>query len=1473
MARPTSRSSLEDIKLGQALLKHRLLPASRLLELTRESERDGIPLRTALARGGIVSDSIVQMLLDGTYVPPPKPARPAPARNAVPAPPSAATTAPKAPAVAQGPTLADPQEAEPAKARPSPLRPALPVDLVGAAVDPSATGPSAPVAFAPPSPEPMRDDLDVAFGGAPTAPAPPGPPAPASIAHALDAAFGETAIAPALSAASAPTTSDALDAAGAGIGDPAPTPAEPRAAASSPTIVRRRPEPPSDAAVGGALALASGDTRGASPDPADPQLPAVPTCAREAARAVEEPGFDDPPDPVPESAPTAVGAPDVGDEPPAVQAFEPFVIDEHFLCRRVVRADDPAIESAFEAQHTTDQLFGVLLLLDDRRSRSRDAEAVRARAEAVADLRNPCIQQVLGSGEWQKRTYWVEERIEGSLLPEILAAGPLPAKSIASIVADVAEALAEAHGRGLTHGGLELESVVITPSGRPRIVGFCRIGRDAPVPGGFPPGDARARKDVAALIRVLQRLVDGGPVSGGRGPDESDPVGQALRSIYRVGNETQPSRQYASAARLAADLRDAIAGEAVHPPGSSAVWRALSGIGRWIRFSWLLGFLVVGSVIGFFGNDQYQKWREIQTARASIHTVESLQLALEPYIARGEGHLAQARRSLAAGRFPEAGEHLKSSVREFDAAVSLCPQYHLSRPAYLGRCQAKLLQGSFSGAVADAESAMRVVPTDATPNYLRALGLLADLHCRQRWVVVGRGKRLRFDRIPVSGSDALLREAQRSLEETCRSVTATDRAQARGAAAVALQAYGAGRKEEALSLLRDACARDPEHRVAHEALLYSVVSTAPVDVEAALGLVAHLLQRVPDHPRLFALRAELWLLKENAVRAQDDIEEALRRAPGEGWLHEILAKVRFARGLPDQAMEEIATALRTEPDSGPAWRVRASFQRRLGRPDAALEDLARALAHEQADVDTLLERAAILEDLGRLPEAAVEFGRAVQLEPARPESWVGRLRCALRGGDFDEAGRVLPAAVETHSGVAAIALALGILRCRNGDFRAAVRSLDKALDLSLGETVEEEGEGGALAAEAAEDERGWAAFVRVPCPPAGILHTRAMCHLRAGAPDLALRDLDAALALERDFAASLAVRGELSLEAGRLGVAAQDAARLVTLRPRSIPALVLRARVLERKGEIPAAKADLDAALRLSPDDEDALARRGLLQQARGNWDGALQDFDRLIQKHPRSAGPWSFRAGVAAARRDYARAREDYETALTLDPRLSDAHLGLARLLAETGRVREALTQLDRALILLPEDAALLAARGGLRVKNGDPDGASKDYDAAVALRPRDPVLVTNRGVTRQALGRPDLALADYGKAIEISPDFAPARLNRGLLLLLQHRAEEALIDLDRALEARGDWNEAYLARARAREELGKPEEALVDYGQAIRCRPNGAHGYLSRALLLVRLGRDGEARSDLSRALSLDPSLASAIAPELKQILSTGR
>jgi hypothetical protein len=193
-------------------------------------------------------------------------------------------------------------------------------------------------------------------------------------------------------------------------------------------------------------------------------------------------------------------------------------------------------------------------------------------ARTAARLQHPGIVGVFDVGEDEGRVFTVLEHVPGRTLAELLRSeGPLAPARVAAIGADVADALAHAHVRGVVHRDVAPGNVMVRDDGVVKVLDF-GIARALQGSGVLPSATARGtlayaapevlhgepgdqRVDVFGLGAILYELLGGTPppVVGEATHVPMCPPG--LEETVLRCLAADPSRRDADAGRLAVELR------------------------------------------------------------------------------------------------------------------------------------------------------------------------------------------------------------------------------------------------------------------------------------------------------------------------------------------------------------------------------------------------------------------------------------------------------------------------------------------------------------------------------------------------------------------------------------------------------------------------------------------------------------------------------------------------------------------------------------------------------------------------------------------------------------------------------------------------------------------------------------------------------------------------------------------------------
>lgn len=120
---------------------------------------------------------------------------------------------------------------------------------------------------------------------------------------------------------------------------------------------------------------------------------------------------------------------------------------------------------------TLGRKVAVKFLLPEKTNDSKARKRLLHEAQAAAAVDHPHICTVYETGETADgRVYIVMQYVEGETLARVLERGPMSVRDALALSARIADALAEAHRRGVVHRDLKPANVMIMPSGRPKIL-------------------------------------------------------------------------------------------------------------------------------------------------------------------------------------------------------------------------------------------------------------------------------------------------------------------------------------------------------------------------------------------------------------------------------------------------------------------------------------------------------------------------------------------------------------------------------------------------------------------------------------------------------------------------------------------------------------------------------------------------------------------------------------------------------------------------------------------------------------------------------------------------------------------------------------------------------------------------------------------------------------------------------------------
>jgi len=232
-----------------------------------------------------------------------------------------------------------------------------------------------------------------------------------------------------------------------------------------------------------------------------------------------------------------------------------------------------------------------IILMDDPGARAEYEARFFQEAKAAGGLNHPNLITIHDVGREGDIAYMAMELLEGTELRELMIRGRLPLPFGLEVVAQVADGLAYAHGRGVVHRDIKPGNIMIMRDRRAKIMdfGIARVRASdiktqtgailgspkymSPEQVASQPADYRS--DIFSLGVVLHEVAAGGPPFSAatvtqlmqqiatavpRPPSATNPeVPAMLDLIVAKALEKQPGARYQSAAELARDLRVCLA--------------------------------------------------------------------------------------------------------------------------------------------------------------------------------------------------------------------------------------------------------------------------------------------------------------------------------------------------------------------------------------------------------------------------------------------------------------------------------------------------------------------------------------------------------------------------------------------------------------------------------------------------------------------------------------------------------------------------------------------------------------------------------------------------------------------------------------------------------------------------------------------------------------------------------------------------
>ena len=714
-------------------------------------------------------------------------------------------------------------------------------------------------------------------------------------------------------------------------------------------------------------------------------------------------------------------------------------------------------------------------------------------ARAVAALRHPSIVTIHGIDEADGVRFMAMELVEGKTLTQLIPPGGLPLDRFLEIAIPLADAVAAAHAKGITHRDLKPDNVMVEPDGRIKVLDFglakllevgligdgtltvgpgvTASGRIMGTVAYMSPEQAEGkpvdpRSDVFSLGIVLYEMITGDrPFQGDTHistitailRDTPKPVHErthaAPRQLDRILQrclEKSPDRRYETARGLRNDL-ESLKVEETSQLSVAAVTPAPRAARRVPAWAWIGGILLVAGLAGgwyVIGGRGVKPTTSTASGKPSMIVVfpfENMGSADDQYFAAGISEEITSRLSA----LSSLGVVSRTSANQYDRKGKTMPTI----AADLG------VDYVLDGTVRWARNANGTSEVRITPQLIKAK------EDRQVWSASYDRSMDQIFRIQSEIAGQVVDKLGMALagkEKEALAAAPTDNVEAYHAflrAHELLESIRFSREdqERGIELLEEACAKDPrflrawaELAKAHAGYVHFTWDPSDARLAKAKEAIDRALAIDPESPwAQFGLGYYDYWGRKDYAGADAAFSKAQAGLPSSADVSQAIGLVRRRQGKFEEAAAQMERALLLDPENPLTYFTLGETQSALRRYDAATRSFERSASLSGDPLAAYANRARVALLAGDISGARIWLERS-----AVPGSHVGsEIRVLLFAvaselGENDLALRLaeeMPEADSAQFDFECRAAARGFALEGKGDAQAARTEFEKAL--------------------------------------------------------------------------------------------------------------------------------------------------------------------------------------------------------------------------------------------------------------------------------------------------------------------------------------------------------------------------------------------------------------------------------------------
>jgi tetratricopeptide (TPR) repeat protein len=254
-------------------------------------------------------------------------------------------------------------------------------------------------------------------------------------------------------------------------------------------------------------------------------------------------------------------------------------------------------------------------------------------------------------------------------------------------------------------------------------------------------------------------------------------------------------------------------------------------------------------------------------------------------------------------------------------------------------------------------------------------------------------------------------------------------------------------------------------------------------------------------------------------------------------------------------------------------------------------------------------------------------------------------------------------------------------------------------------------------------------------------------------PEKKLADLDEAVRLTPDDAATFRARGLALAEMDKPELALADLNKAAELNPNNASIHEEKAVVLARLKRYDEALAALDKARQLNPQEPKFLVQRAKIHAQQEKYDAAVEDMNQALAIDSGNVALLLLRAGVYQDKGDKKKAMADLDEALKQRPDVPLVIRTRALFLAQNDRLDEAIKDMERLAQRNPKDTLTLHQLAMFYGAKKNSVKAIETYRELLRLKPDDWRAMRGLADALLNVGQHAEAIAVYEKAVKLQP------------------------------------------------------------------------------------------------------------------------